>query len=140
MIHSSFIELLALFYSLQASFQIGLRWRRDAIAKGLHGWDEMAGHLVVVVDTLTAVNNMLDLASDGYFRVKFSDPSFDGGAGSADMEICYAIASELSYAVAVFERVTFVQRKKLPDMYFQSHGMGVWQTPDWFPDLLAKGG
>ena len=139
MIQSSFIELLALFYSLQASFQIGLRWRREAFAKNVYGWAGMAGHLVVVVDTLTSVNNILMLAVDGYFRVEYVNPLLDGQEKQcAEQELLYAIVSILSYAVAVFERVTFVHRNKLPSLYWKDGGMGEWQTGAWFPDQLAK--
>ena len=139
MIHSSSIELLALLYSLKASIVIGLRWRRRAVERGLRGWDEMAGHLVVVVDTLTAVNNILAQTPDGYFSLEYFDPLVHVlGEEQVDRCICYEIGSNLSYAVAAFERITFLQRKQLPDTYHANSGMGNWQMDSWFPDVLAK--
>ena len=105
----------------------------------MRGWDEMAGHLVVAVDTLTAVNNILALAPDGYFSLEYFDPLVHVlGEEQVDRCICYGIVSNLSCAVAAFERITFLQRKQLPDTYHANSGMGNWQTHSWFPDLLAK--
>ena len=139
MIQPSFIELLALLFSLEASVEIGLRWRRNSIQQGLHGWDGMAGHLVVAVDTMSAFTNVLDLAVDGYFMQGAFDPLDDErGQQCPDVYICYAIVSTLSYAVAAFERVTILRRTKMPDLYFANSGMGQWQTRDWFPDQVAN--
>ena len=84
MIQSSFIELLAVLYSLQTSFMIGQRWRSNCVRQGRRGWDGMAGHLVVAVDTISALNNVLDLSCDGYFNEEFFDACVDdrGGARS----------------------------------------------------------
>ena len=73
MIQSSFIELLAVLWSLQASMLIGVRWRRNCVQQGLLGWDGMAGHLVVAVKTTSALNNVLDLAFDGIFTQECFD-------------------------------------------------------------------
>ena len=85
------------------------------------------------------VTNILGLASDGYFSQEFFHPLFDvPGEECVDTCICYEIVSNLSYAVAAFERITFTQRRQLPDTYWASSGMGNWQTESWFPDKLAK--
>ena len=60
------------------------------------------------------------------------------GQECVDRCICYEIVSNLSYAVAAFERITFLQRKQLPDTYHANSGMGNWQMHSWFPDVLAK--